>query len=108
MKKRAEKDIWNGLFDFMLIEKQKPIKAEKIFADPEFTRLFKGTDTIGISKPYKHILTHQTILCRFIHLKASPSFSIEGNGVSFFSKKQIERLPKPVLISRFLNDQNQP
>ncbi len=108
MKKRGAKDIWNGLFDFMLIEKQKPIKVEKVLNDPEFKRLFIGTDTIGISKPYKHILTHQTILCRFIHLKASQSFSIEGNGVSFYSKKQIEQLPKPVLISRFLNDQNQP
>ena len=30
MKKRTEKDIWQGLFDFFMLEKSKPIKIDKI------------------------------------------------------------------------------
>lgn len=106
MKKRGEKDIWNGLFDFMLIEKQKPVKAEKIITDNEFSKLFKKMETVTISKKYKHILTHQTIYCRFIHMKAPQSFSLAEKTLCFYSPKEVAQLPKPVLISRFLNDQN--
>lgn len=106
MKKRIEKDIWNGLFDFMLIEKEKPVKAEKIVSDREFRNLFKKMEAVTISKKYKHILTHQIIYCRFIHLKASHSFSLAEKGLSFYSPDEVARLPKPVLISRFLHEQN--
>lgn len=106
MKKRIEKDIWNGLFDFMLIEKEKPVKAEKIVGDREFRKLFKKMEAVTISKKYKHILTHQTIYCRFIHMKAPHSFSLAEKGLSFYSPGEVARLPKPVLISRFLQEQN--
>lgn len=106
MKKRSEKDIWNGLFDFLLIEKQKPVNAEKIVTDNEFRKLFKKIETVTISKKYKHILTHQTIYCRFLHMKAPQSFSFANKDLCFYSPKEVAQLPKPVLISRFLNDQN--
>jgi A/G-specific adenine glycosylase len=106
MKKRAEKDIWNGLYDFILIEKQKPVKAEKILMASEFTELFEKMETVTISKKYKHILTHQTIHCRFIHVKAHPLFPSGGKELRFYSPKEVAQLPKPSLISRFLNDQN--
>lgn len=106
MKKRSEKDIWNGLFDFILIEKKRPVKTEKIVIDPEFKTLFNKMEKITISKKYKHILTHQTIHCRFIHLKAPQSFYLNNKELNFYSPKQVAQLPKPVLISRFLNDQN--
>lgn len=105
MKRRADKDIWQGLFDFVLIEKTAPEKPEAIIADDTYRKWFEKTKDIEISKDYKHILTHQTIHCRFIHLKAAPSFSLVEDGMSFYSRKQIADLPKPVLISRFLKEQ---
>ena len=106
MRKREEKDIWNGLFDFVLIEKDRPVKLQQLMAEKPHRKWFQKMDAVSISKVYKHILTHQTIHCRFIHIKTRTSSILMKNGLSFYSPGQIERLPKPVLISRFLKEQN--
>jgi A/G-specific adenine glycosylase len=106
MKKREGKDIWHGLFDFVLIERDKPVKTEKLLADDQYKAWFQKIDGITVSKKYKHILTHQTIHCRFIHVKAKSSFSFRDKGLSFYSPPEIADLPKPALISRYLTEQN--
>lgn len=106
MKKREGKDIWHGLFDFMLIERDKPVKAERLLAEDQYKAWFQKIDGITVSKMYKHILTHQTIHCRFIRLIAKSSFSFRDKGLSFYSPSEIAELPKPALISRYLTEQN--
>ena len=103
MKQRREKDIWHGLFDFILIEKNNPVKPENLIA--ENNTLLKETRPVYISKPYKHLLTHQTIHCRFIHLHASVDFLLPDKEFAFYSPDEVAELPKPVLISRFLDEQ---
>jgi A/G-specific adenine glycosylase len=104
MKKRTEKDIWQGLFDFFMIEETKPIKIEKLVR--RFNSIYslnvKAKDLV-LSDTYKHILSHQIINARFIFLKiVSNNFMKEP--YAFYSTKKIEDLPKPVLITRFLTD----
>jgi len=104
MKKRTEKDIWKGLFDFFMIEESKPIKIEKLVR--RFNSIYslnvKAKDLV-LSDTYKHILSHQIINARFIFLKiVSNSFVKEP--YAFYSTKKIEDLPKPVLITRFLTE----
>ena len=106
MKKRQEKDIWHGLFDFVLIEKDKPAKTEMLMKEAEIQRWCHQSDDLKISKTYKHILTHQTIHCRFIRIKKKQALTSIDNRFSFYSTAEIERLPKPALISRFLQEQN--
>jgi A/G-specific adenine glycosylase len=106
MKKRQQKDIWQGLFDFVLVEKDKPAKPENVIQEPEIQKWFHKTDDLTISKTYKHILTHQTIHCRFIHIRKKKALRLAEKGLSFYSHAEIEQLPKPVLISRFLQEQN--
>lgn len=106
MKRRAGKDIWHGLFDFVLIEKNRPENPESIVSDTAHGKWFEKHLSVNISKDYKHILTHQTIHCRFILVKTKSSFVVDDNGLSFYSPRQIAKLPKPVLISRFLEDKN--
>jgi A/G-specific adenine glycosylase len=106
MRKRREKDIWHGLFDFVLIEKNKAEKPESIMADETCRRWFDRSDGFEVSKDYKHVLTHQTIHCRFIQVNANPSFAIAEEGLSFYSRREIADLPKPALITRFLQEQN--
>ncbi len=104
MKKRTEKDIWQGLFDFFMIEESKPTKIEKLIE--RFNAInclqFQAEDFV-VSDNYKHILSHQTINAKFIFLKdVSNNFLKEP--FAFYSTKKIEELPKPVLITRFLSD----
>lgn len=103
MKKRVEKDIWHGLFDFVLIEKNKPVTPARVIA--ENRKWFQHAATVQVSKSYKHMLTHQTILCRFIHVQTTAAWSPEDDAMAFYSPRQVAALPKPALISRFLDEQ---
>ena len=105
MRKRETKDIWQGLFDFALIEKSRPVKPENLIEDPEHQAWFQETDAVAISRKYIHVLTHQTIHCRFVHLKAKSGFKPLANGLTFYSPAEIAQLPKPVLITRYLEEQ---
>ena len=106
MRKRDAKDIWHGLFDFFLIEKNRPVKPERLIHDKAYQEWFQTAKGVKVSKRYKHILTHQTIHCRFLHVEASASFAGQTADMAFYTKRQIAQLPKPALIARFLEEQN--
>jgi A/G-specific adenine glycosylase len=104
MKKREEKDIWFGLYDFPVIEHSKPIKIEKLLSEnPELKKFNKNELTV--STVYKHVLTHQTIFSKFVVIQSRSKGALKDKTGKFYSFKQILKLPKPVLVSRFLSDQ---
>jgi A/G-specific adenine glycosylase len=106
MKPRTEKDIWQGLYDFPLIETSAPLAEEEALEElfAAFT-LPKDCVVDSVSTEYRHILSHQHLITKF-YLIDLPH---EKNGLSDpfirpFPEEQILDLPKPVLISRYLND----
>lgn len=106
MRKRDQKDIWFGLYDFFLIEKSRPAKIEKVIAESEELKKLDGMllpqKTSGA---YKHILSHQIILAKFVLLKTAKSFRFKEKNLKYLSLAKVAELPKPVLISRFLEDE---
>jgi A/G-specific adenine glycosylase len=104
MGRRHQKDIWLGLFDFFLFEKNRPVKAERLLEEQEVRKIARKNQGITISRKYKHILTHQTIFSTFIVLKQSEKVNPCKETHSFYSFKEVGDLPKPVLITRFLSD----
>lgn len=102
MRQRTEKDIWLGLFDFPLIEKNKPLPLRQLVASVDLHST--TSQKISVTPVYKHILSHQTIFCRFIIVPWSKNIWPRQNGLEFYSFREIDRLPKPALISRFLDD----
>jgi A/G-specific adenine glycosylase len=107
MNKREGKDIWRGLFDFYLIERNRSQNPERLFEQDEQLlamrgKLLKG----GISLPYKHILTHQKLNAWFISVDVPVSASrrawFKSKKMKLYSSKEIDRLPKPELITRYL------
>jgi len=104
MKKREEKDIWHGLYDFVLVETKRPVDPEKLFSENESLKKFRKGKLSEISAAYKHILSHQLIYSRFIQVTLSRDVSLNGSGLKFYSLKKVAELPKPVLISKFLSD----
>lgn len=107
LKKRAAKDIWNGLFDFFLVEGRKSLTQLTSSGLP-------GLESIQIAevhkstKTYKHVLSHQVILAKFFIMVLKPHRSLKASlkksGLVLFSPEETQKLPKPVLISRFLNE----
>ncbi|NJM24600.1 MAG: A/G-specific adenine glycosylase [Bacteroidia bacterium] len=101
MRERASGDIWQGLYDFPVIEKTGVVSLKKLATElPELA----GRE-IDISPIYKHVLTHQTIFARFIALRSRNGHGLGFDG-RFYTRTQIAELPKPVLISRYLADAN--
>ena len=106
MKKRGPKDIWHGLYDFYLIEKKRPTAIGNLLSDDEHLKtLALKKDDIKISETYRHILSHQIILSRFVHIDHHKAFTIRDKNLKFYTKRQVSDLPKAVLISQFLADE---
>ncbi|MDH4089479.1 MAG: A/G-specific adenine glycosylase [Cyclobacteriaceae bacterium] len=105
MKKREEKDIWHGLYDFFLIEKSKPTKIQDLIVQLNtIHQMGIRYDAIKVSRLYKHALTHQLILSKFILVPRHGLSNLSKDGSKFYSPRKIAEIPKPVLISRFLTD----
>lgn len=107
MHKRGAGDIWNGLYDFFLIENRKPMRVNSILN--EISEL-KGVGIESESKIYKHILSHQQLLTRFVWIKI-PQLSkikplMKQHQLEFHTREEISHLPKPILITRYLQESN--
>ncbi|GAB4465311.1 MAG: A/G-specific adenine glycosylase [Thermoflexibacter sp.] len=128
MKMRKEGDIWQGLYDFTLLEKNELNHAHF----PLMTSIYEHLGEVGLlsmrsgqaldnqdemlkaitiqreSKPYKHILTHQQISAKFIHLKLHSQEVAkvlrEENNLQLYSLAEIHDLPKPILIVNYLKE----
>ncbi len=109
LNKRISKDIWKGLFDFPLEEENNHMEPNRI-VKKNFPHLSLKIpqSSIHTSREYRHVLSHQIILARFLlidwpvkkELPSSPLF----RKTRWFSLRQIGNLPKPVLITRYLDD----
>jgi len=104
MKRREGKGIWQGLFDFYTVETKKAQKAAKIIElDPLVKSLnAKALKTFPL---VKHILSHQLLSIQFIWIKMDDKNSFSPDGLKFYSQKEVKNLPKPIVISRFLEDE---
>jgi A/G-specific adenine glycosylase len=107
--KRTEKDIWQNLYDFILIETKSPIKEKDVLAHDKFISIFDHQEfkIIFISKDFSQKLTHQIIHGRFVHLKISTPLQ---NAEKYFlaTKDEIKLLPFPKLITSYFTDKNVP
>lgn len=103
MKKRVGNDIWKGLYDFYLIESSglTPIKSLFNKINKRLASLAKRDDRYMVSSVYKHVLSHQVVFARFVVINDPPDPTLQ---LKKFGIKTIEKLPKPVLISRFLRE----
>jgi len=72
MKRRTEKDIWKGLYDFPLIETEKQISINKFFERKEAKKVLgnKKFSIKNISPTHKHVLSHQNLFVRFIEINS--------------------------------------
>lgn len=104
-RKRTAKDIWEGLHDFPLIESKRPTRTETALKScGEWADLLRSTTGKETSAVYRHMLSHQKIVARFIRIQLNPRRKVFPKGTRFYSARQIANLPKPRLIERYLTD----
>ncbi len=107
MRKRVGKGIWEGMFEFYLIENKAYTETNNISSSFLSSLLANGGVIEQEDKLPKHILSHQTIYSSFIkiNLKSRGNWDtfLAENGLVLYSLTEIEPLPKPVLITNYLN-----
>ncbi|MEO7524659.1 MAG: A/G-specific adenine glycosylase [Ferruginibacter sp.] len=70
VRKRLEKDIWQNLYEFILIETSQECSPPEIMGMPSFKEVAgKESEVINVSRVFKQQLTHQTIHGFFIRIK---------------------------------------
>jgi len=106
VRKRGVKDIWENLYEFVLIESVAATEVEQLKQLPAFEKLLgKTAITIHtISRLYSQKLTHQTIHGQFIKIKLKKPVQIDG--YEPVSAKELSKLPFPKFITTYLKDKN--
>ncbi|MBS1682409.1 MAG: A/G-specific adenine glycosylase [Bacteroidetes bacterium] len=103
MRKRNDKDIWRGLYDFYLIETKRSKNVKSLM---EKDKLLSKMKIISESNIFPHSLSHQKLNVKFIVAEKSLSKSEEKlaskSGLKKIQIKKIEKLPKPILIDGYL------
>jgi A/G-specific adenine glycosylase len=104
VRKREEKDIWQNLYEFILLETSKPLTIKKLQANEKFRSVFNDTGykIEKTSQLYRQQLTHQTINGQFINITVKSSLPL--NNYQLISANGIKKLPFPKFITTYLKD----
>lgn len=101
LEKRSGKGIWEGLYQFPLIETREMLTASQFSTFEEFIRI-KGDEEAGVTLynelPVIHKLSHQHIYTRFWIVDKK---EVRQNSVKF---SKVKEYPVPVLIANFINE----
>jgi A/G-specific adenine glycosylase len=98
--RRGEGDIWQGLYEFPMVESDRELNEQEMLKVLEI-----GISDVvkSISKEYKHILSHQKISAKFVCVES------EQIKNSNFIRVEVDKLSSfafPRLIKRFLERKN--
>jgi A/G-specific adenine glycosylase len=98
LSERKGKGIWQGLYQFPLIESTKNIDKNELMTSEEFIDLFPNETTLALfnKKEIVHKLSHQHLHTQFwiVETKSSTKADIKWS--------EIEKYPVPVVIANFL------
>lgn len=101
IEQRQGKGIWNGLYQFPLVESDKLIGEKDLVEKKEFNDLTKNGDyslKLFNEDPVVHKLSHQHLYTRFWIVDS------EDTSESSVPLERITEYPVPVLIGNFLNE----
>ena len=101
IEKRAGNDIWKSLYQFPLVETENELNEKEILSlSPTFVQ-GQNVNIKSVSFLQKHILSHQVIKARLIHLETDDNFNLQAPHVKI-PKKNIFSFPVPRLMELFI------
>lgn len=104
---RTKRDVWQNLYEFYLVETDEPMADWRDLAVPEpIQQLVHQGILTGPAVEIKQLLSHQRIQAQFylIDLPDGANGAPESLSTSlqWYTKEEIDHLPKPVLITNYL------
>ena len=104
IQQRKQKDIWNSLYEFPLIETQRAVKPDKLSGHVKWRQLLRGTPYLvqHISPLYKHQLSHQTLYARFYSIEVREVPSALAEDYTCIQEDKIYDYPVSRLTEKYL------
>lgn len=104
--RRNGRDIWNSLYEFPLIETPVPVSKSKLITLETWKEIMKDMSfqIMGVSKTYRHQLTHQLIHATFYRIKITSEMRMAREQWISVEPDQLKRFAIPRLIERYLQD----
>ncbi len=100
MEKRKGKDIWQGLYQFPLIETKKFLSIAKLQSHPTIKSIFKGDKSIlKASETVTYMLSHQKIQARFFTFS---KVKITPKNYIIKSKTNLQKMAVPKIIEDYI------
>jgi A/G-specific adenine glycosylase len=105
IRKRTQNDIWQNLYEFVLLEHTEPIEGS-FYSHPFLLNLLAEADyeISAVSKMYKQQLTHQNIQGKFISIKVNTG-PLNLQVYNLVDKAKLRAHPFPKFINQFLDKQ---
>lgn len=102
VRRRSSKDIWQNLYEFVLLEADKQLTINAIKRSPVFTKIKDKNkiEIVSLSGINRQVLTHQVIQGRFIHIRIKKAIQLQG--YKAVSLKRLTKLPFPKFINSYL------
>jgi A/G-specific adenine glycosylase len=104
VKKRENNDIWQGLYEFPLIEANESLSLLQLKEANSFYEVLQAEKFhLGkVSKLIKHQLSHQTLYTRFIRVFLNDD--IQMKPFNLIPLESLTHFPLPRLLDRFLEE----
>lgn len=106
VRQRATKDIWQGLWEFYLVELPHLQSLEEIIGkDSVLTELCMQSVITSLVSPPTHLLSHQKIFCQAWHVQVNDHFEVlENDRFRWIEPQDFTNLAKPVLLLNLITD----
>lgn len=106
IKERTEKDIWQNLHEFYLVESEKKIKWNELNINKQLQQLNIKNYTIkNISKEFKQQLTHQSLHVQFIQILISTKPTTLKRDY-WISQNKLSTVAFPKIINEFIKNKD--
>ncbi len=105
IEKRSGQDIWKHLYQFPLIESNKPLTEKSLRKQPGFISMTGKTDMVIVSFPvFRQQLTHQSIEARFYLIKKNNLTKFAGKDREVVKIAALKQYSFPGVIRAFLQN----
>ena len=104
LRERTDRDIWQNLFDFYLIETDEPSTDLRSLVLPDsVANLVQSGRLVATPTTDVQLLSHQRIRAVFYQIELPDTTDIVlPGGLQWYTLEQIGALPKPVIITNYL------
>jgi A/G-specific adenine glycosylase len=101
IQKRTEKDIWQNLYEFFLIETQNITDVEVMLKNEVLNSLVKDFEVNSITQSKKHILSHQHLYGTFYELTIKTP--LKSSSLIKIKREDLNKFGVPQLITKYLD-----